>query len=61
MEKQPKNFGFGEEEAMVKSSARKFFSDNCPIEKIHSQVANQEKNSSPGNGNWDRRLWEKMV
>ena len=38
MERQPKDFGFGEEEAMVQANAAKF-ADNCPIEKIHSQVA----------------------
>ena len=30
---QPTNFGFGEEETMLRDSARKFFSDNMPIER----------------------------
>ena len=39
MTEQPKNFGFGEDETMLKDSAAKFFADNCSADKIHSQVA----------------------
>ena len=40
MAEQPKNFGFGDDEAMLKDAAAKFFADNATADKIHSQVAN---------------------
>ena len=41
---QSKNCGFGEDEMMLRDSARKFFSDNCSPDKLHAQVAS---NSDP--------------
>ncbi len=35
MTEQPKNFGFGEDETMLKDSAAKFFADNCSARQIH--------------------------
>ncbi|MFT5560434.1 MAG: hypothetical protein ACI9Z9_000309, partial [Litorivivens sp.] len=32
------NFGFGEDETMLRDSAAKFFADNCGPNKIHGQV-----------------------
>ena len=61
MEKQPRDFGFREEEAMVQTSAAKFFADNCPIEEIHSLVAGRSPESSENKDSWDKKLWEEMV
>ena len=61
MERQPKDFGFGEEEAMVQTNAEKFFADNCPIEKIHSQVAGRGPGERDTRDFWDENLWEEMV
>ena len=36
---QPDNFGFGEEAALLKESARKFFADNFPADRLHALVA----------------------
>ena len=36
---QPNNFGFGEEAALLKESARKFFADNMPTDRLHAMVA----------------------
>ncbi len=35
MSTQPDDFGFGEDEAMLRDSARKFFADNCSADKLH--------------------------
>ncbi len=39
MAEQPKNFGFGEDETMLRDSARKFFADNSTADKLHRLVA----------------------
>ena len=58
---QPKNFGFGEDEAMLRDSAQKFFSDNLPADKLHAMVA---ADSDPHRANeciWDQSLWQQVV
>ena len=58
---QPDNFGFGEEAAYLKESARKFFTGNFPTDKLHKMVApdhNPERNSDCA---WDAALWQQMV
>ena len=58
---QPKNFGFGEDEAMLRDSAQKFFSDNLPADKLHAMVA---ADSDPHRANeciWDQSLWQQAV
>ncbi len=58
---QPDNYNFGEEAALLKDSARKFFADNFPTDKLHKMVAadhNPERLSACA---WDRPLWQKMV
>ena len=39
MAEQPKNFGFGEDETMLRDSARKFFEDHSTADKLHRLVA----------------------
>jgi alkylation response protein AidB-like acyl-CoA dehydrogenase len=58
---QPDNFGFGEEAALLKASARKFFSDKFSTSTLHALVAGDHR---PGRGSeclWDRDLWQEMV
>ena len=43
MTEQPKNFGFGEDETMLKDAAQKFFADNCSPQTYKIR----ECNSSP--------------
>ncbi|NND69221.1 MAG: acyl-CoA/acyl-ACP dehydrogenase [Halioglobus sp.] len=58
---QPKNYGFGEEAVMLKESARKFFSDNFPTERLHSLVAQDPNPERMSECPWDQELWQEMV
>ena len=61
MSKQPKNFGFGEDETMLRDSARKFFSDNCSADKIHNLVATDPNIHRSIDCVWDKNLWQQIV
>ncbi len=58
---QSKNFGFGEDEAMLRDSARKFFADNCSADKIHAQVADNSDIYRPIESVWDKSLWQQIT
>jgi alkylation response protein AidB-like acyl-CoA dehydrogenase len=58
---QPNNFGFGEEAALLKESARKFFTDNFPTDKLHSLVASDPSPVRTPDCLWDKALWQQMV
>jgi len=61
---QPKDFGFGSEEQMLRDSARKFLKDNSPIEKLRALVAKDHKIAyeSPVQPlAWDEKIWKQMV
>jgi alkylation response protein AidB-like acyl-CoA dehydrogenase len=58
---QPKNFGFGEEEAMLRDSARKFFADHCSPDKIHRLVAKNFDIHRPIESSWDQYLWQQIT
>lgn len=58
---QPGNFGFGEEAALLKESARKFFADNFPVDKLHSMVAEHPDAERMSDCCWDTALWQQMV
>jgi alkylation response protein AidB-like acyl-CoA dehydrogenase len=58
---QPDNFGFGEEAALLKTSARKFFSDNFPTDRLHRMVAADPDPARMSECLWDRDLWRQMV
>ncbi len=58
---QPNNFGFGEEAALLKDSARKFFADNLPVDRLHALVAGDPTPEKMSACHWDRDLWQKMV
>ena len=58
---QPDNFGFGEEAALLKESARKFFADNFPTEKLHGMVASDPNPERMTDCCWDQDLWQQMV
>lgn len=61
MSEQAKNFGFGEDETMLRDSARKFFADNASADKIHGQVAHDSDIHRPIECIWDKGLWQQMV
>ena len=61
---QPKDFGFGSEEQMLRDSARKFLKDNSPIEKLRTLVARDHKVAYESDVQplaWDERIWRQMV
>jgi alkylation response protein AidB-like acyl-CoA dehydrogenase len=61
---QPKDFGFGAEEQMVRDSARKLLKDAAGIESLRALVARDHKaayQSAVQPAPWDERLWRQMV
>ena len=61
---QPKDFGFGSEEQMVRDSARKLLKDAAGIETLRALVARDHKSayeSAVQPAPWDERLWRQMV
>ena len=58
---QSNNFGFGEDETMLRDSARKFFADNCGPDKIHGQVAGNPDIYRPVESIWDKGLWKQIT
>jgi alkylation response protein AidB-like acyl-CoA dehydrogenase len=59
----PKNFGFGEEEEMLRDIARRFLDENLPVQKLRDLVASDTEAAyergerSP----WDEGLWKQIV
>ncbi|HEY2387640.1 MAG TPA: acyl-CoA dehydrogenase family protein [Candidatus Binatia bacterium] len=61
---QPKDFGFGSEEQMVRDSARKLLKDAAGIETLRALVARDHKaayESAVQPAPWDERLWTQMI
>lgn len=58
---QPKDFGFGEEEQMLRDSVRKFFQDNFPTDRLHGLVAGNPDPRRDIESLWDRDLWQQIV
>ena len=55
------NFGFGEDETMLRDSAAKFFADNCGPNKIHGQVADNPDIYRAVESKWDQGLWKQIT
>jgi alkylation response protein AidB-like acyl-CoA dehydrogenase len=58
---QPNNFGFGEEAALLKDSARKFFEEKMPTNKLHTMVAGDPTPDRMPEAPWDKDSWQQMV
>ena len=58
---QPTNFGFGEEQVMLRDSARKFFQDSLPVDKLHALVAADPDPHRALAAQWNPELWQQMV
>jgi alkylation response protein AidB-like acyl-CoA dehydrogenase len=58
---QPDNFGFGEEAALLKESARKFFAEHFSTDRLHNMVALDPTPERMSACAWDRALWQRMV
>lgn len=58
---QPDNFGFEEEAALLKASARKFLGEHFPAGKLHSMVAGDPDPERMSDAPFERELWQQMV
>ena len=58
---QPDNFGFGEEAALLKASARKFFAERLPVDQLHALVAADPDAEKMSECAWKPELWQQMV
>lgn len=61
MAEQPKNFGFTDDEAMLRDSARRFFADNFSANRLHGLVAGNHQLDRPNECIWDQALWHRIV
>lgn len=61
---QPKNFGFGGDEQMVRDQARRFLKENLPVDRLRTLVAHDHKGayeSAVQPVAWDETLWNEAV
>jgi len=58
---QPKDFGFNEECAHLKQSAREFFKEKLPTHALHKLVANESDPFRSPDAKWDKKLWQEMI
>lgn len=58
---QPKNFGFGEDEKMLRDTAQKFLKENAPVDKLHQLVAGDPDPYRSPECLWDKKIWENIV
>ena len=58
---QAKNFAFGEDEKMLRDTARKFLQDNLPTDKLHQLVASDSDPYREPPCHWDKDLWLQIV
>ncbi len=60
----PKDFGFGEEETMVRDSVRKLLRERAPIETVRTMVAGDHERAYESEippADYDKELWHEMV
>ena len=58
---QATNFGFGEEETMLRDSAARFFADNLPVDQLHKLAAADPDPHKSLDATWAPELWQQMV
>lgn len=58
---QPNNYGFGEEAALLKEQARKFFGETLPVDQLHALVAGDPTPERQPESQWVPESWDKMV
>ncbi len=58
---QPKDYGFGVEEQLLQSEARKFFKKQCDELKLMELVAQNSDPDKDPECLWDRKIWQKMA
>lgn len=58
---QPNNYGFGEEAALLKTSAAKFFAQHLPADRLHKLVAGSHDPDRRPEAHWHQAAWQQMV
>lgn len=61
---QPRDFGFGDDEQLLRDSARRFFAENAGVETLRRSVARDHREGYEGAvppAHYDAELWRKMV
>ena len=58
---QPKNFAFGDDEKMLRDTARKFLEDSLPTDQLHRLVASDPDLYRESESLWDKALWQQIV
>jgi alkylation response protein AidB-like acyl-CoA dehydrogenase len=58
---QPNNYGFGEEAALLKEQAKKFFGDTLPVDQLHGLVADDPTPERLPESRWLPESWQQMV
>ena len=60
---QPKDFGYGEEQEMLKDSARRFMEDKQPLLALRASIKGTEDPYFGENrtGSYDKAAWNQMV
>jgi len=62
--KQPKDFGFGEDEQLLRDSVRKFLSENAGIETVRRSVAGDHRaayEAAQPPAYYDEKLWRQII
>ena len=59
----PRDFGFGEDETMLRDLARRFLDERMPVETLRRLVAEAPEPiyDEGQRANWDAGLWEEIV
>ncbi|MFM7275188.1 MAG: acyl-CoA dehydrogenase family protein [Gammaproteobacteria bacterium] len=57
----PVNFGFGEEEQMLRDGARRFFAEHLPADRLHRLVAADHEPMRTPACHWDPAIWQQMA
>jgi len=60
-EKQPRNFGFEQDEIALRDVAEKFFRENLPTSELHKLVARDRTLAEGTQCRWSPDLWQKIV
>lgn len=58
---QPKDFGFGDDEKMLRDSAKKFLAEHCNVEKLRDLVAGNPDPDREPECLWEESQWDKAV
>ena len=58
---QPKNFGYDDDAAALKTQAEKFFTDRLPVDQLHALVAHNPTPDCAPEVVWQPEIWREMT